>query len=292
MEYHFLAGIEFDSLYRTFVEAFSDYVVPIHLMTKEQLRELMTRRGADLSLSVGAFDENQLVAFNLNALDDFCGKRTVYDVMTGVVPSQRRKGIATALFRFSLPALQATNAQQYILEAIQTNPAAVATYRGIGFEISRKFEAFRRESISIPPISSLSGIEIHPTKMDWTVAQTFWDWLPSWQNSIRSIERSRSEKNVLGAFSNGNLIGYAIAYPSTGDIPQFAVRHSFRRKGVGAALLSAAQNSIPASAAARVINIEAADRGAMDFLRKIGFQNFLGQYEMKLEFNRRERGER
>src|SRR5205809_706796 len=142
MEYRFLIDIDFDSLHQTFIEAFSDYVVPFRL-TKEQLRDLMTRRGADLSLSAGAFDGNRLVGFNLNALDDFYGQRTLYDVATGVVPTHRRRGIAKAIFEFSLPALRATNAKEYLLEAIEVNDAAIATYSRIGFNVSRKFKAFR-----------------------------------------------------------------------------------------------------------------------------------------------------
>ena len=86
----------------------------------------------------------------------------------------------------------------------------------------------------------------------------------------------------MGAFCNDKFVGYAIAYPSTGDIPQFAVERSFRRRGVGSALLNAVQSFMSDTTAARVINIEATDQVTMEFLRKIGFQNFLGQYEMKL----------
>ena len=282
MEYRFLGDIDFDSIYQAFTEAFSDYFVPLHLLTKEQLREMMTRRGADLHLSAGAFDGNRLVGFNLNALDDFYGKRTLYDVATGVLPTHRRRGIAKALFEFSLPALRATNAKEYVLEAIEVNHAAIATYSRIGFQVSRKFEAFRRESAAIPSLASNPAIEIRPITIGWSITQKFWDWLPSWQNSIASLERSRSEKILLGAFCNDKFVGYAIAYPSTGDIPQFAVERSFRRRGVGSALLNAVQSFMSDTTPARVINIEATDQVTMDFLCKIGFQNFLGQYEMKL----------
>ena len=76
----------------------------------------------------------------------FAAKRTIYDVATGVIPSHRKQGIAKGIFQLTLPALRATKARQYILEAIEINQAAVVTYRSIGFEISRRFEVFRRES--------------------------------------------------------------------------------------------------------------------------------------------------
>ena len=282
LEYRFLTDVDFDVIYHTFVEAFSDYFVPLNLLTKEQLGEMMTRRGADLNLSAGAFDGNRLVGFNLNALDDFCGRRTVYDVATGVISSYRRKGIAKSIFEFSLPSLRATNAEQYILEAIELNEAALTTYRKVGFEISRKFKAFRRESTSIPQLALNPAIEIQQITIDWNVVQKFWNWLPSWQNSIRSIERSRFEKISLGAFINRKLVGYAICYLSNGDIPQFAVEPSVRRKGVGSALLNAAQRLLPTTTAARVINIESTDQCTTDFLRTVGFENLMDQYEMKL----------
>ncbi len=71
-----------------------------------------------------------------------------------------------------------------------------------------------------------------------------------------SLSRSRNEKISLGAFLNDRFVGYAIAFPSNGDIPQFAVERSFRRRGVGSALLNAVQSFMPDSTAARIINAD------------------------------------
>src|SRR5262245_58088862 len=102
MQYSFLENIDFDTLYSCFREAFSDYIVAMR-PSKDQFAEMMRRRGANIALSVGAFDQDRMVGFNLNGLDTYCGALTVYDIATGVMPVYRGRRIGPGLFQFSLP---------------------------------------------------------------------------------------------------------------------------------------------------------------------------------------------
>ena len=55
-----LESVPFTSIYKAFVDAFSDYVEPID-MSLNQLEYMISRRGCHFDLSFGAFDDNHLV---------------------------------------------------------------------------------------------------------------------------------------------------------------------------------------------------------------------------------------
>ena len=60
-----LRAADFDEIHRAFVEAFSDYVVPMK-PAPEALREMFTRRGWVPEFSSGVFEGKRLVAFTIN----------------------------------------------------------------------------------------------------------------------------------------------------------------------------------------------------------------------------------
>ncbi len=72
---------------------------------------------------------------------------------------------------------------------------------------------------------------------DYDSIPSFWDFRPSWQNSIESINRSPEGFVCFGVFTEGELIGYGVFEPASGDVTQIAVDKRFRRKGVGSLLL-------------------------------------------------------
>jgi len=74
----FLAEADFDALVAAFNEAFSDYLVPMHL-TAPQLREMCVRRGVVLELSPAEFDGERIAGYTLNALGTFNGVPSAYD---------------------------------------------------------------------------------------------------------------------------------------------------------------------------------------------------------------------
>ncbi len=280
MEIRFLDGIEFSTLHRCFLEAFSGYLVPMK-STEEQFREMFARRGADLSISPGAFADGKLVAFTLNAVDRHQNVMTAYDLGSGVVLDYRRRGLATSILKFSLPKLKAAGASRYLLEVLEQNLPAVRLYEKIGFRITRRFEAFRREVA--PPLVSHSRYQTLVIEPDWEFFSRIWDWEPSWQNSIRSVQRSKSARTVLGVFSESNLIGYGIVYSDSGDVPQFCIDPAFRRSGAGTLLIGALQACVDPEIPLRGVTIDSSSVSTVRFLLSQGFENFISQYEMEME---------
>ncbi|MEO8380173.1 MAG: GNAT family N-acetyltransferase [Acidobacteriota bacterium] len=261
-----LTAKDFDAVYRGFVEAFSDYVVPL-APSPGQLREMLTRRGWIPEVSVGAFEGERMVAFTLNALE---GERG-YDSGTGVVPAYRRQGMARELMERSFTLLQERGARQYVLEVIDDNTRAAALYLALGFVESRGLQCWRHEW-RVAGGRGQAG-EVPEPAQPLSVWASWRDVTPSWQNSDASLARAEDPHVVLG-----HSDGYAVVFPSTGDLTQLAVRREARRTGVGTRLLQAAE--AVAGKPLRIMNVDDGNPGIARFLEQSGAIRTVHQLEM------------
>lgn len=263
----FLAGANFGALVAAFNDAFSDYLVPMRV-TEPRLREICARRGVVLELSPAAFEGERIVAYTLNALGTWNGVPSAYDAGTGVAPSHRRRGLARELLEVSFPALRARGATQMILEVLEQNERAVALYRALGFEVTRRLQCWRYNGAA-----ELDG-EVVEVDVD-DVPIDFCDVAPSWQNSLDAVRRSGDDRRVI-ATSDG--AGYAIVHAATGDLAQLAVDPARRRHGLGTRLLchAAALSAQPL----QILNVDASSPAIRDFLAASGAQPFVAQLEM------------
>jgi ribosomal protein S18 acetylase RimI-like enzyme len=279
-----LANVNIETIHQTFIKAFADYPEPATI-SAEGLTYMLERRGCDLSLSFGAFDNDELIGFILNGVGDWNGKLTAYDTGTGLTKKYRRRGIATRLFKESLPLLRQNGIVQYLLEVIQTNTSAYDLYLKKGFSVSRKFDYY------ISPVKDIKIREkylnhkfpiIKIDKPDWDLFSTFWDFRPSWQNSIDSISRKHDYFTILGISYNGRMIGYGVIENHTGDVPQIAVEKTFRQNGLATTLLKhLLQHS--ESDQIRIINASSDNKPFKRFARSVNLKPGLGQYEMILQ---------
>lgn len=137
---------DFDAIHRAFVDAFSDYVVPMR-PSAEALREMFTRRGWVPELSSGIFEDEALVAFTLNGLD---GERA-YDTGSGVIPSHRRRGLARQTMVHSIELLRDAGAATYQLEVLEPNAPAIGLMAGWG--LLRRGGWIVRRLRSMPPLT-------------------------------------------------------------------------------------------------------------------------------------------
>ena len=105
--YHFRAldKVSLQQLAECFNLAFSDYEQPI-CFTTESLKHYLTASAVDLSLSFGAFCNEQLVAIILNSVGIYMHQSVVFDAGTGVVPEHRNKKVFSALWALSIIAAQ------------------------------------------------------------------------------------------------------------------------------------------------------------------------------------------
>ncbi|MFC2101664.1 hypothetical protein ACFLS7_01570 [Bacteroidota bacterium] len=96
--------------------------------------------------------------------------------------------------------MKATNVTQYLLEVIRTNTGAFKLYRKAGFQVTREFDYYvsLKSEVALYPLEIKEEYQIKRTHdPDWNTYQTFWDILPSWQNSIASINRKIGRFNFL-----------------------------------------------------------------------------------------------
>lgn len=252
---------DFEALYTAFTAAFNDYVVPFAI-TREQLAEMIARRGWVPELSVGVFEGGELVAFTVNCVE---GTRA-YDSGTGVVPAHRRRGLGREVTERSF-ALLRERCSEYVLEVIDVNTRAVELYKATGFEVTRGLQcwgyALRGETAEFESGGVASALHR--------------DVAPAWQNSDRSIARARAEHVTIG-----DERGYAIVFPGNGDLAQLAVRRDARRQGVGTRLLRAA--AARAGKPLRIMNVDERDAGIAAFLEHNGATRTVRQLEMMASF--------
>lgn len=277
-----LSGVPDEELLACFLEAFSDYSVPMKL-TLESFRANNAQRGFDPALSVGAFADGRLAGFILNGRGDWRGLPTAYDLGTGIVPARRGAGLGSLLASESLALLRRAGMKQYLLEAIKTNAPALGLYKKKGFVVTRDFSCFRADRAAAAPAAAPAGFELRElAAQDLGAAAALRDWEPSWQNSDAALLRFPGALFRLGAYAGDELAGYGVIKP-TGDLAQLAVKKSFRRRGLGSALLAALAASLaPERAALSCLNIESGDAACLAFLDARGFKPIAEQYEMLL----------
>ena len=262
-----------------FNEAFRGYFIPL-VFTEDTMAAKLKSEGIQLRYSVGAFEDGKLVGFILHGYDVIRGIKTIYNGGTGVIASHRGKGITTLLYQYCIPLLQQQGINHHLLEVIDNNAPAISIYRKLGFVEERKFNVYKGlVSTKVDSPCIIREIEQIPGEM-----VSLFEMEPAWQNSIASVERDKAAHKIAGAFIEDELVGFGSFVPSTGRVKQCFVLPAFRRKGVGTALLHYMQQN-SSSDQLVITNIDDAYLPANSFLQALGFQNFLGLYEMKMEVN-------
>lgn len=273
--YRLLSESDFTSLYTCFLEAFSDYEVNMQ-MPPEQFAKRLARDRVRLEISAGAFDDERMIGFYINGLGEWQGKLTAYDAGTGVVPTHRKRGIGKDLFAFLIPRLKENSVSQYLLEVLTTNEPAVALYRKLGFEETRRLAVLRSNELISPPAT---GVALRTTSQaDWNLFQSFWDWHPSWQNSIAAVERIKDDTLIVEAYVDERCTGYGVLFKPAGNLMQLAVAPRERGKGIGTAIFVALQNEV--GEPLKVNNVDEEFKDSLAFYKGLGFEVVLRQFEM------------
>ena len=282
MEIRDLKGIDFDTIFRAFEQAFADYDIRFE---KEEVRAMLKRRGFNPELSFAAFDNGAIVAFTLNGTGTYGNTPTAYDTGTGTLAAYRGRGLAREIFSHSVPYLKKAGIEQYLLEVLQNNDKAIGVYRRAGFLTTREFDCFRQrreEMVDDAGSGYNPPIEIRAVaNSDILACSDFCDFRPSWQNDMDSIERAGDDLCRLGALLSGELVGYCIFDPKTGDLSQIAVGRQYRRRRIDSRLLQAALEQMD-SPAVKVLNIDPDGRSLSAFLESKNMLLRGRQFEMIL----------
>ncbi|MEH6765389.1 MAG: GNAT family N-acetyltransferase [Aequorivita antarctica] len=278
MEIKTLNGIANELILDTFNLSFSDYFIPFRL-TQEQLDSKMFADNVDLGLSVGVFEEGNLVAFILHGVNEANGRKIIYNGGTGVIPQKRGLGLTAKMYSFILPILKEKEVSALWLEVISENIPAIISYEKSGFQAVRKVFCYKGV---LKVGETNTGIEIK--KLDtynWDIMKSFWDVSPTWQNSIPVLNKIEKDNISFGAYFHNKLIGYVIYNPNSKRIQQIAIDKNWRKQKIASTLISKIGKEPDSTIS--VINIDASAENLHDFFKKIGLDEHLGQIEMKLE---------
>lgn len=281
VEYKSLESTPIEMLHETFINAFSDYKVKFDLPLYK-FQQMLQRRGYVPGISLGAFIDKRLIGFVLNGFRDWNGKPTVYDTGTGVIKEYRKQGITSSMINIIRELLKESKIEQYLLEVIQTNTSAFNLYKKQGFEIKRELKCFVLDKNKYIPVANFKTERIETvSSINWEEIIKFWDYAPSWQNSIDSIKAVPDSFIYSVVRNDGKIIGYGIIDKKTGDIPQIAIDKNYRNKGIAKSILTDLISSTE-SEKISVLNVDGKSQAMINFLLESGFENYIDQYEMIL----------
>jgi ribosomal protein S18 acetylase RimI-like enzyme len=270
-------------LLRTWLEAFADYAVDMSGVTQKLIECRCTKNNVDFEASVGAFDDERMVGFTLIGVGRWQGEVAVFDAGTGIVPEFRGQGLARQMFDHAMPELESRGVSRFLLEVLQVNEPAIRAYSKAGFEVTRELACFKLqvdETIfaSEPP----AGIEVRDIERALvTRFDTEADWQPSWENDFAAIERIPDQLLIFGAFDGDRCVGVIVYSPVLNWIMTLLVRRTHRRRGIGTALVRALVERLPEGLSEiKLQNVDRSDGGMLTFLERLGFDNWIDQYEM------------
>ena len=276
-----LEHISLTQLLETFNLSFSDYFIPFKL-SLEQLQQKIISEQIDLSISVGAYNDNALVGFILHGKRISNNLKTFYNAGTGVIPNERGQKLTKRMYEFCLPIIQSKAFDQGVLEVISNNTAAIPIYKSIGFKTTRNLPCYK----GIPQMNNIKH-QLHLIDLDainWDELKSFWDWNPTWQNQSDTLNLISDNKRALGAYMSNKLVGYIIYNTKTLKVYQFAVHKMFRKQSIGSSLFSHASNGKPLT----LINLDGNDVSTQTFLKHLKMTIFLEQYEMHIPLKKHE----
>ncbi|MEO5775707.1 MAG: GNAT family N-acetyltransferase [Flavobacterium sp.] len=278
MQIHSLQNTSLETLAETFNKAFESYFVPIKLDAK-LLADKIKSENILLEHSVGVIINNKLAGFILIAID--AKNSTAYNAGTGTIPEFRGQRLTEKMYSYLLPKLDKIEIQNHLLEVICQNQKALKIYEGLGYSVTRKVICYKGKISE----SKKSQYKIETIQLpNETEIKQFRNHKPTYQNSLFCIKNNLTKHTTLGAFDNEKLIGYIVFDKNTLRIKQFGVNPNFRNKGIGHQLFFEVQNQNP-DAVIVIINVDESDSETNNFLQSIGLNNFIEQYEMKLNTN-------
>jgi GNAT superfamily N-acetyltransferase len=279
-EFNGLERTPFEDIHRAMTEAFADYLMDMSYMTREVLWRRATKKGVDLAMSQGAFQNGRLVGLTLVGLGTWAGEPAAFDACTGIVKAHRGHGLAGRLFDAALPALKRRGTTRFLLEVLQENAPAIRAYERTGFRISRALACYEQVDTAFPGFSE--SCSIRPVGRD--LLESFaaeLDWQPSWENSFEAIRAIPDEVLVFGAFDGAACVGVSVYYPTLRWVMSLVVRRGHRGRGIGKALLARALGCAGSGGrAVRVNNVDPSDLAMAAVFRRCGLREFTAQYEM------------
>ena len=276
-----LTGTPVEMIHAAFVDAFSDYEVKLD-MPLEKLVEMMKTRDLNPDFSVGCFDGDLLVGFILTGYREIDGRKLCYDGGTGVIKAYQRKGIGEMLLKELLLLLREKQVDQFVLEVLENNTPAIKLYEKHGFVKTRKLECFEIEKTELRPVPDRGfGISVTNPASLIQNEKLYRLYPPTWQNENQSVLNVAGNYTCVSLTCSSKILGYGFIHKTKGDIPQIGILDEWKHWGLEAHLIAELAKHTN-NEKLMVLNVEE-NNYLCETLHKLGFSNFVNQFEMILK---------
>ena len=221
------------------------------------------------------------MAFILNFVKKTGDEILSYNGGTGVIPSHRGKRLTVSMYDFIIPLLKNSNVDTLKLEVLTQNIAAIKIYKQQGYKTVREV-SFLRGSLAVTK-EYVSKYRVEKLEaLDWQRFTSFWDYPPTWQNSMNTMNKLKNQNVHLGILEGGIILGYLIYNPLLKRIHQMAIAKTHRNIGLGSMLLHYLVANIEEDIS--FLNIDTRCN-LIGFLKKRGLSVLFNQFEMVKELN-------
>ena len=272
---HSLEKTSLTEVHAAFVDAFSEYEVPID-MPEAALREMLETRSYRPEYSYGYFVEGKLASFILVGIRTRKGILTAYDSGTGTIKEFQGKGLGSRLLEDVIGRLGARGVKRFLLEVLEHNEAAQSLYRRYGFEVTRKLNCYKREGVPEGGDAAAEGRPGPESLADDAESITF---APTWQNEYASYVNASERYDFIADAAearnfgivhkrNGSILQLGLSADSIGSEKEKRLFALLEARGEGKGL--------------KYLNVE--DGAAIEaVLARNGFGIYISQYEMALD---------
>jgi GNAT superfamily N-acetyltransferase len=282
MEYKILSNTSVKDIHEAFLDAFSDYEVPIQ-MPFEKFQEMMKIRDLNPEFSIGCFDAEKLVGFIICGYREINGVKYCYDGGTGVIKFYRRKGIGEKMLVELIRVLKKKHIDRFILEVLENNTPAIKLYEKHGFKKTRKLECFKISTkLLVEPKFPEVKITNDISLLERLNENRFSLYSPTWQNDFRSVKNALENFSVSVLATNNCIIAFGIVHKTKGDIAQVGILEEWKNKGLETMIFAGLAQQIIGNELI-ILNVEEKNY-LVEKLQENGFEKTVNQFEMKLDF--------
>lgn len=276
--YKSLKNIPIEAITKCANSAFSDYILPMNF-APQYLEKYLVSNNISYDISCGAFLDGELIGIMGVALEENNGEKFGFDVITGIVPEHRGKGVFAQMFKQCKDGLLKAHIHKYMLEVIIDNERAVKAYKKQGFNITRNYTLYNG-----PVSEKCKDLEIKDvpfSQFDETQLHKLYTYEPSFQDRTAALKVYEGDYNVLYKMRENNIAAFCIYRKDKGYIAQMGAGHDAcninELKDI-LLYLSGKYETIVTG------NVDAKHEKVVNMLKDLGLNNFANQYEMALEF--------
>jgi len=280
MDFCDLVGVDIADIHVAFVDAFSEYEVPMDLPLP-RLQAMLTTRDYRPDLSTACMVDGRIVGFVLVGGRMIDGAVQAYDCATGVIRAFQQQKIGSQLLPMALERVRAAGAKRFVLEVLEHNTAAQALYTKHGFGITRSLHCYQT---TLGDTSMTEPVAHQPSMLDVCDEVVYNSFVPTWQNQLASYYHAPDAYHVVAMTRADEVMAYGIIHRESGSILQMGAHPAYRDDGELVATLAGHLAHAVGTRQLRIVNIEANSWLDRQFVA-CGWQNFINQYEMERRFD-------